>query len=317
MLYLSINLINFLIMKNEKSNILIPIDFNEPSLKALEAGILLAKENGEDIIILSIIETFGFFNDLFGSGDQLIKITNHAKDKLNELAETVTEKHPNIKVFTRVEGGKVYKKINEVAKEIKPRIIILGETCIEKEQEKNLSSTVYQVTLTSPFPVLTIKEDANQTPKKIVVPLDLTTETSKQIFSAIVYGQRYNAEVHLVSALIGGIAVEQSRIYKKMENALLTLKENDIKCDSHIFERSDVPPYLRVLEYSEQIEGDMILIMTHQEGYTYDNYIGAFAHHIINDSKVPVLSLTSSATDETYTKFLTSIIDPAHIFTKK
>jgi hypothetical protein len=68
-----------------------------------------------------------------------------------------------------------------------------------------------------------------------------------------------------------------------------------------------------VLEYAREIDASMILVMTHQEGYTHDNYIGAFAHHIINHSEVPVLSLTSSATSMNFRKLFKGVVDPIGI----
>lgn len=74
---------------------------------------------------------------------------------------------------------------------------------------------------------------------------------------------------------------------------------------------------MRVLEYAEEGESDMIIVMTHHEGFTYDNYIGAFAHHIINLSKAPVLSLTASATINDIDHYYKTIIDPIGLFRKK
>jgi hypothetical protein len=61
----------------------------------------------------------------------------------------------------------------------------------------------------------------------------------------------------------------------------------------------------------------MILLMTHKEGYNYDNYIGAFAHHLINRSSIPVLSLTASATDFNFRELMKSVVDPVGMFFKK
>jgi nucleotide-binding universal stress UspA family protein len=159
-------------------------------------------------------------------------------------------------------------------------------------------------------PVITVKGESNVFGKRILVPLDLTRETGKQLFSALAYGKNYGAKISLVSTLVGGIQRVQSRIYKKLGDAKRTMEENGVECDIKLFERSDVPPFIRVIEYAKEIDASMILVMTHQEGYTYDNYIGAFAHHIINHSEVPVLSLTSSATSLNYKQLFRGVVDP-------
>ena len=63
------------------------------------------------------------------------------------------------------------------------------------------------------------------------------------------------------------------------------------------------------MEYSEKINADLIIIMTHKEKYNFDNYIGAFAHQIINHSKAPVLTITSNAANSE-TSIINQMVDP-------
>jgi len=105
----------------------------------------------------------------------------------------------------------------------------LACTNVAVRKKAKLGSTVYNVTLKSPVPVLTIKGSPSNLKNKILLPLDLTRDIEKQLNAAILYGKNYNAEIHLVSALIGGIEVKESRIYKKLKDAEKELKANRIK----------------------------------------------------------------------------------------
>lgn len=301
-------------MKKELKNILVPVDFKEPSVKAVKYSLNLARKLNGEVYQLNVIETPGLLADFFSTGDTLVKITDQAKNKLQEISGSITDEENKIKIHNRVERGKPYQKILDVAEEIKARFIILGENHQGTDVEQELGSTVYHVTLKSPVPVLTLKGDREDMGDKIVVPLDLTKQTRKQLFSALTYGLNYNAKIHLVSSVIGGIKLKESRIFKKLKQAGKTLEENGVGCEIKLFERSDVPPFRRVIQYADEINAGMILVMTHQEGYTYDNYIGAFAHHIINKSKVPVLSLTSTATEIKDNNLLKGIVDPVGFF---
>ena len=95
--------------------ILVPVDFNDPSLKAANYAAQLASGQNGEVILLNVFETPGLLFDFFSSGDELVKITNLAKDKLQELANSLLEKWPNVKFSTRVERGKPYQKILEAA----------------------------------------------------------------------------------------------------------------------------------------------------------------------------------------------------------
>jgi nucleotide-binding universal stress UspA family protein len=298
------------------TTILVPVDFNEPSLKATQYAAQLAGSQNGEVILMNVFETPGMLMEFFSSGDELVKITNLAKDKLQELANSLQKNWPNVKFGTIVERGKPYIKILEAAQNPEIKMIVLGENHDSNEPETELGTTVYHVTLKSPVPVLTIKGAPSKWKNKIVLPLDLTREIQKQLKTAMLYAKNYDAEIHLVSALIGGIKVKESRIYKKLIEAEKELKANNIKTRVKLFEVSKVPPFMRVLQYSEDIEADMIIVLTHQEGYTYDNYIGAFAHQIINLSKMPVLSLTATAIDFYFEQYLKRFLDPLG-FTEK
>jgi nucleotide-binding universal stress UspA family protein len=303
-------------MKKDKKYILVPVDCREPSRRAAAYAVRLARKLNAEVYLLHIIETPGMLAKYFESGSALVKVTDQAKDSLQELVTELSRLDADVKVVSRVDRGKRYDRILKVAYEIDARMIILGENHEGDEAEKDLGSTVYHVTLKSPVPVLTLKGDPGAFPESIVVPLDLAHETRKQLYSAMVYGLNYNAKIHLVSSLVPGVNVKQSLIYKKMRDARRTLEQNGVDTEIQLFEKKGVPSYKRVLEYAEEINAGMILLMTHQEGYNYDNYIGAFAHHLINGSKIPVLTLTASATDFNFRELIKTMVDPVGIFFK-
>lgn len=299
-------------MDKTLKDILVPVDFKEPSLNALTYAVNLARKIEGKIHLLHVLEMGGILADLFLSVDEVIKVTEKAKDKLQELADNITNTH-GLETYTRIERGKPHQKILETARELHPRFVILGENHQGTNSEQVLGSTVEQVTLNCEVPVITTKSKNSDLGSLMVVPLDLTQKTRKKISSAILFAKHYDMKISLVSALIGGIKTRESRIFKKLKQAKQTIEDSGIQCSMKLFPRSEIPPYQRVLQYSHQIEASLIMVMTHQEGFTFDNYIGAFAHQIINESDIPVLSLTSSATSHDFDTLLKDLIDPLSI----
>ncbi|SHF60085.1 Nucleotide-binding universal stress protein, UspA family [Mariniphaga anaerophila] len=304
-------------MRRKIKNILIPVDFEDTSVKAVRYSAKMTEKLNGNLLLLYVIHTPGLMAQFFSSGDYLVKITNQAKDKLQEIADEVKKEVPGVKINTRIELGKPYEKILEVADESGATMIVLGENHHSGDPEDDLGTTVYHVTLKAKIPVLTLKEDTSKMKDSIVVPLDLTKQTREQLLSALYYGLEYGATIHLVSAVVGGIKKTESRIYGKLKEAQETLEMNGLKCEIKLFDRSKIPPFKRVLEYAEDVDAGMILLMTHQEGYTYDNYIGAFAHHIMNMSKVPVFSIASLSKDPNFSPFFKTLVDPIGLFTYK
>ena len=297
-------------MKENRKNILVPVDFQAPSLKALEMAINVAAQVNGTIHLLYVIPKGDFLTEVTRSSDELVRITDAAKNKLTEI----DEKYPDIKMVTKIERGKIHEKILETAKELNARYIVLGENHQESKTVKVLGSTVTQVVSRSPSPVITVKGNHTDLGKRIIVPLDLSKETRAQVFNAIAFGMRYNASIHLVSVLMGGINLTKSRIYAKLKKAQKTITENGIDCSIKLFNRTEDPPYKKIIQYNEEIDADMYLIMTHQESVSKDNYMGAVAHHIINESTIPVISLTNTAAESDQTSVLKKIVDPLGIF---
>lgn len=297
-------------MKAFLKNILVPVDFNESSQNAAIYAADIARKIEGKLHLLYVIETKGVITDFLQSGNEIVKITDQAKSKLAEIAAELSANH-NVEVETRVERGKIYRKILDVSQEMEARFVILGENHPFSSEDQTLGTTVFQVTLRSTAPVITVKGLHKEFGRNFVVPLDLTKQTNKQLLSAIAYGKNYVASMNLVSVKIANINMRTSLIQKKLKKAHKTLSENNVEADCKLYEySSEIAPYRRVLQHAAEIDADMIMVLTHAEGYTYDNYIGAFAHHIINESPIPVLSLTASAASFSVEDFFMPILDP-------
>ena len=91
-------------MKKDLKNILVPVDFKEPSVKALRFAANLAHRIQGEIFLLYVMDTPGLLADFFSSGDQLVKLTDRAKEKMQELSASI-EELKGIPVRNRVERG--------------------------------------------------------------------------------------------------------------------------------------------------------------------------------------------------------------------
>ena len=297
-------------MKAHLKNIVVPVDFNQPSLDAIEYALDFAGHIRGKLNLVYVIETRGVINDMLQKGNELMKITEKTKEKLEQLAEPYRKSH-NIEIITHVLRGRIYKEILEFSDSIDARMVILGDNYPCNSDDQTLGSTVYHVTLKSKAPVITVKCGHKQVGKKVVVPLDFTRQSRKQVLSSLAYGIHYDAEINLVSVKIADIKTQDSLIHGKLDKAHKSLNRNGVPATYKLYEYDrNIPPYKRVLEYAREIDADLILLLTHQEGFIHDNYIGAFAHHIINESPINVLSLTTKASDFNIKDVMKQIIDP-------
>ena len=304
-------------MVASRKNILVAIDFEEQSLLALDQIIKLAEFLRSGITLLHVIETGNIFDRFFRFGDEdIARAKNLAQQKLDELTKKYVE-NVSISFETIVETGKVYSKILSISKTMQARFVIIGKNASDSNQRTMLGSNAIHVVEEATVPVITVAGREHKIGyRNIVVPLDLTKQTREQIFNALTFGMYYKAHIKLVSVLIGGIKARKSRIFTRLKRAQRTLLENGVDCSIELLKRGEKHPYELVMDYAEEIDADLIMVMTHQESTSNDNYIGAFAQRIINYSNVPVLSFTSAASGEDES-IMKMVVDPLNLFTEK
>ncbi len=141
-------------MKSKVETILVPIDFNEQSMYALERSQLTAPFLNLDIVLLYVYEEQGFAGSIM-SKENIDGIINK---KLEETANKVRNK-AKVKVTTAVREGKVYHEIIKAANEFNSRFILMGtnNSAERVRMDKNtIGSNTLKVVRQSPIPVITI-----------------------------------------------------------------------------------------------------------------------------------------------------------------
>ncbi len=286
----------------EEHKIIVAYDFQELSNAALRqayslahfvnSGILLVLVMNDDLLLLSDV----FKNE--HSDHIKKKITDVMHREIAEQLQKVADKasaESGVPVSFTIETGKIYERILDAAQRNRSRFIVMGRTSKESSGHR-FGSNAMHVVLESGCPVITLPNVHCDTGfKNIVLPIDLTKQTREEVFNAISFGLFFDATIHLVSVVMGGISERKSRIFKKMQTMKKIIEENGVRCTDKLYKRSHHAIHEIVLEYAEEIKADSLMIMTHQEISTSDKYIGAVAHQIINDSPISVISLTSAA----------------------
>jgi nucleotide-binding universal stress UspA family protein len=303
-------------MSLRKNKIIVPLDFHEQSMIALEQTRGLARFLKAEIIILYIIEATDIISAMFMKGDQEKRIYEEIKKKLDELAASTSEKF-QLPVSVRIEKGKVYEQILRVSAEVKARFIIMGKNDADGGYRRFIGSNASHVISNSDCPVITIKgKEHNLGVKNIVLPLDLTKKTREKVFNAVSLGMYFKSAIWMVSVLTGGISLTRSRIYAKMKTAKKMIEENGVPCNIKLFKKTDTPDYEVIIKYALDIDADLIMIMTHKESNFSDHYIGKFAHEIINRSDIPVMTMIPSDPKKKK-KLVKTFVDPFGIFGKE
>lgn len=288
-------------MIQASNKILVPIDFSEQSLIALEQSYNLAREYHAEITLLNVIEEGGMLAKFF-SNQQHDDLKKKVQDQLDALAVDV-EKKSGVKVNVIIAKGSTYDKIAEVGDMINATLIVMGTNGDEGLKKKFIGSNALRVVRESTVPVITIKGKHHRNGcKTIVLPLDLSKETREKVDKAVELSRLFHgAVVRVVSVLFTTDEFVVNRITRQLGQVKSFLEKENIECTAEIIKgiKGEETLAQNILEYAVKVEGDLLMIMTQQEIDFTEFFIGSSAQEIINHSKIPVLSIRPQVKKDT------------------
>lgn len=290
------------IIPNDRA-IIVPIDFSKTSHNALLHAADHAQIFGNDIVMVHVLEE-SYLSSLFGgSGSKNDLIKTGIDLKMNELKSEVLAKYPALKISYLIHSGKVYKAIVEIAEKVGCDSIIMGTKGAEGI-DQIIGSTASRVMSYANVPVIIV----NEFPKKgryekLVLPIDLTKESKQKVTWAIHIAKKYNSEVHIISEV-----EDDEFLHNKIRATIYQVKnileQNGVKAVIFELDEERFPGHLGVdtLKYADEINADLILIMTHQEKGFTEFIFGSEAQQIVNRvSNVPVMCIHPKESAFTYT----------------
>ena len=286
-------------MKSHYSNILVPTDFSDQSLLALEQAYALAKLLNVEITLLHVIPegTSNFAFGIFSKGATEIEKSDYKKSCYSKLIQISDNASKNswIKVNPLLLTGKISDKIIELAKDIYARFIVMATNSSDTDKKKTFIGTnTSRVIREAPCPVLTFNgENIREQFDTIILPLDLTNQTRQKVTRAIEIAKYYNSTIRIVSVLLTNEKEIVDHLTEQLKLVKEFIEKRDIYTTSHIIYGDRVIGSLSafILEYAYETDGDLLMVMTQQEVNLREKFLGSHAADFISQSKIPVLSV--------------------------
>ena len=277
----------------KKNTILVPLDFSDIATHALNHAIEVAKQFENKLALLHVVEEAMLTSFLsFGKNDHIEELAKEAaKARLEKISSEIKSKH-NIDCITEVKFGKIYKMIDESVIALNCDSIIMGSHGASG-LDQIIGSNASRVIGHSTVPVVVVKSEQHvNSYKNIVFPLDLTAESRQKVNWAIHLGKAYNSTINVFTSKTGKTEFD-SKLMASLRQIEKLLTENGIKFTEKVLENSDGNFALETIQYSEEINADLIMIMTQQEDKKLSEYIiGSYAQQIVNrSSKAPVMCI--------------------------
>jgi len=283
----------------EIEKILVPIDFSEVSLNALETAIAISKRQLATLTLIHVLENnYMLFPPEAGgvSASILPDLIKSANDNMNELAKKIRIKH-DIVVNHIVQAGNPADETCGWAMQKECNLIVMGTHGTSGFREFFLGSNAYRVVKNAPCPVMTIPgTNCWLDFKKILFPIRMVPNALDK-YDVIRPIIRKNGS----SLMIVGIVKKNDPTGFVEMKAMVDyvrgkIADDDVICGSEVHLTENVAR--QVLDISELEKPDLIVITATLDETLRDFFLGPYTQDIVNHAHFPVLSIRPEITKD-------------------
>lgn len=142
--------------------ILVPVDFSEPSRRALDYAVELGRGVGAELTVLHVVEPV--YYPMAGDTSGIIydasllyeEVERGAKEQLSRIAGALRRRHVPVNPVIRT--GAAHRVIADTAKRVKSDLIVMATHGRTGLSHVLMGSVAERVVRTAPCPVLTVRQ---------------------------------------------------------------------------------------------------------------------------------------------------------------
>lgn len=266
-------------------HIIVPIDFSDESIKGLELAILFAKKVTCKVQMVYVRKKSGDYNA--GSKEEKKYAEKRFKVIIKEYQPLLPK---DIKLDYIIKSGKIYKEIVNQAESFEKSFIVASTHGASGFEQFFIGSNALKIISATKVPVITLQ--GNKPPRlisKIILPLDITSETRQKLPFTAEIAKWFDAEVHVVTLT----SYKADDIVKKLNSYSAQvcdyLKEHGIKYKTEMLVGTNLTDI--TIDYAQKIKAGLISIMTEQSVDVSNFILGSYAQQMLNKSTIPVMSM--------------------------
>ena len=261
------------------NNVIVGFDFSTGSANAVDLAIDIANRWHNDI--------------------RLVYVKSSPDEDERPLREEIERRNAGvahllkgIKLEYTIREGKVPLELAAQAVSDKASLVIVGTNGMSGFRTNWIGKNTYQTITESEVPVLSVREgfNFNKALENIIIPIDSTSATRQKVPIAVKFAQTFGSFVHVLGLYTSNITEIRGTVnsYVKQVETYLTKAKVPYKS---VYLNAQKNLTVSTLEYAEEVNADLIVIMTEQEKALSDWFIGTYAQQMLHLSKRPILSM--------------------------
>ena len=298
--------------------ILVPVDFSEPSKKAVTYAMTIAAQTNAKLFVAHIVHDTSALNYTFPS--ETYEAEKHQYDAAKRQIQTLIPEECSamFDVETIVKTGRIDSELLGIVKEEAVDLVVMGSHGRRHLGRWFLGSVTERMLRKLPVPLLSV---SHLGPEKHAIELGLVSVQrilyATDISESSVIGMQYAIELargtgarltvaHVVDhsnfVLLSNTAagyLEVSRkiwvdsVTTKLHDLLAREKPQDMEIEAVVLEGR---PYEQILRFSEDRGMDIIVLNLQSKGMIERAFLGSTAERVVRLARVPVLSVPVAVT---------------------
>ena len=270
------------------TRILVPTDFSTQAENAVKVAAVLAKSHDAEIYLLHMMEIpMQQIDPINAHSDvpEALFFMQLAHRKFEDLLES--DFLDGLTVHETVKADLTFNEIKDACKEYKIDLIVMGSHGASGIKEMFVGSNAEKVVRTSDVPVLVIKNEHNTFEiSDFVFASDFKNDNKETYKQAVKFADSVNAKIHLLMV--------------NTANNFITTSESKSRISDFIAEESfsnysitvynDISIEQGILNFSKEIDADLIGISTHGRQGIAHFFNGSISEDLVNHANRPVIT---------------------------
>lgn len=270
--------------------ILVPTDFSKTSKYACKMAAKIAKKTNATIYLIHLIELPKGVIDMAASSkfsipESMLYLRKIRKKILN-FRDTFFSKDINVEYFIKLNNP--FDGIQKYADKIDADLIIMGFKGHSELEEIIIGSNTEKIVRSSKRPVIVVKKDVDKFKLKNLVFASNFKEENKEVFGKFVdFANTFKSKIHLLK--INTPANFQSTYEAKQKVKNFITEFNLPKYKISIY--SDVSVEKGILNFSKDINADLIALSTHGRSGLAHLFTGSVIKNLSKSALKPMLTI--------------------------
>ncbi|MDZ4758610.1 MAG: universal stress protein [Bacteroidota bacterium] len=226
--------------------------------------------------------------DFMFINDDLSHLNTQVKERVQECINLMHSQ--NIMTEHSFRQGNFHRGIIDMAQYSGTDLIICGAELVKGFRRFWNGSETYKLIKEAPCYVVSIQKPMKrQSIKKIVLPIDTTQETRQKVPAAMQMAKLFDATIHVLGVSSSNSPDTLKTVKNYAEQAADFMRERDTKVEIDFLQGTNLTDV--TLQYVDNIDADMLMIMAVEEPNPYGMFEGSFPEQMILKSQVPVISI--------------------------